>query len=98
MSRLAILLICILTQFSALAGPPLPKRPINLNTASVRQLMVLPGIGRHRAQKIVLMRERKPFRRTSELLKIRGIGRKMYHRLRPLVKVEWDKKAPQVQK
>ncbi len=87
MSRFVILFVCVLMNFSALAGPPLPKRPINLNTATVRQLMVLPGIGRHRARRIVLMRERKPFRRTSELLKIRGIGRKMYHRLRPFVHV-----------
>ena len=69
------------------ARVPVPKRPIDLNKASVRQLMVLPGIGRHRANKIVRMREHKPFRRTSELLRIKGIGRKMYQKIRPYIHV-----------
>lgn len=87
MSRFGMAILIFFLFFSASSFAALPKRPIDLNTATARQLMVLPGIGRHRARRIVLMRERKPFRRTSELLKIRGIGRKLYHRLRPFVEV-----------
>ena len=93
MRRLGVVFLILFLGFSSTVLANVPKRPIDLNSASVRQLMVLPGIGRHRARRIVLMRERKPFRRSSELLKIRGIGRKLYHRLRPFVHVVPPKAA-----
>lgn len=58
---------------------------MNLNTATVAELQRLPGVGPARAEAIVAYRERRPFRRIEELMRIRGIGRKTFRRLRPML-------------
>jgi len=55
---------------------------VNLNTAEVGVLGLLPGIGPAKAAQIVVYRRRHPFRTVDELVRIRGIGRKMVRRLR----------------
>lgn len=61
---------------------------IDLNRAGVTELCRLPGIGPKRAEAIVEMRRKKPFTRISQLLRIRGIGRKTLSRLRPLIYID----------
>src|SRR4029079_17895035 len=55
---------------------------INLNTADANVLGLLPGVGPAKAAQIVAYRKRHPFRTVDELVRIRGIGRKMVRRLR----------------
>jgi competence protein ComEA len=55
---------------------------VNLNTAPVEVLALLPGIGPAKAGEIVRYRKRRPFRTVDELVRIKGIGRKMVRRLR----------------
>jgi competence ComEA-like helix-hairpin-helix protein len=55
---------------------------VNLNTAEVGVLGLLPGIGPAKAAQIVVYRRRHPFRTVDELVRIKGIGRKMVRRLR----------------
>ena len=55
---------------------------VNLNTAPVEVLGLLPGIGPAKATEIVVYRKRRPFRTVDELVRIKGIGRKMVRRLR----------------
>ncbi len=55
---------------------------VNLNTAPVEVLALLPGIGPSKAQSILAYRKRHPFRTVDELVRIKGIGRKMVRRLR----------------
>ena len=55
---------------------------VNINTAEVGVLGLLPGIGPAKAVQIVVYRRRHPFRTVDELVRIRGIGRKMVRRLR----------------
>ncbi|MCA9576999.1 MAG: helix-hairpin-helix domain-containing protein [Polyangiales bacterium] len=62
-----------------------PAILVNLNTATVAELQRLPGVGPARAEAIVAYRERRPFRRIEELMRIRGIGRKTFRRLRPML-------------
>ena len=45
-------------------------------------LALLPGIGPAKAAEIVAYRKRRPFRTVDELVRIRGIGRKMVRHLR----------------
>jgi competence protein ComEA len=55
-----------------------------LNVASAEVLTRLPGVGPRRATSIVELRERlKGFRRTSDLLRVRGIGVKSLKRMLP---------------
>lgn len=60
---------------------------LDLNQASVEELMRLPGIGRKRAETIVAMRQKRPFRRTMEIRRVKGVGKKSLHRLLPLITV-----------
>jgi competence protein ComEA len=55
---------------------------VNLNTAEVAVLGLLPGVGPAKAAQIVAYRKRHPFRTVDELVRIKGIGRKMVRRLR----------------
>jgi competence ComEA-like helix-hairpin-helix protein len=64
------------------------KLHIDLNHAGVTELCRLPGIGPKRAEAIVEMRRKKPFTRISQLLRVRGIGRKTLSRLRPLLYID----------
>ena len=84
---LGALFVVTLFASSARAEPPPPK-PVDLNLATVEQLDALPGLGRKRAEAIVEVRTKRPFRRTTELMRIRGIGPKLFVRLRPFVVVE----------
>jgi len=64
----------------------LPDGRIVLNLASEAELTKLPGIGPSRARAILTLRQRlTKFRAVEDLLRIKGIGRKMLRRLRPSV-------------
>jgi competence protein ComEA len=63
--------------------------PVILNTAAVDDLRRLPGIGQKRADAIVALRSRLGrFRAIEDLMKVKGIGRAMLKRLRPLVRLD----------
>ena len=55
---------------------------VNINTADAGVLGLLPGIGPSKAAQIIAYRKRHPFRTVDELVRIRGIGRKMVRHLR----------------
>ena len=55
---------------------------VNLNTASPEQLQLLPGVGPAKVRNILAYRRAHPFRTPEELVRIKGIGRKMVRRLR----------------
>lgn len=63
---------------------------VNVNTATVEQLTLLPGIGPSRAEAIVEARQRRPFRAVQDLLRVRGIGRSTLLRLRPYLTVQGE--------
>lgn len=58
---------------------------VNINEANAEQLELLPGIGPSKAKAIQDHRKAHPFKRVEELTRIKGIGKKTFARLRPLV-------------
>ena len=62
---------------------------ININTATADELERLPHIGRKTAEAIVQFRgENGAFRRVEHLMLIRGVSRKRYDELHPLLRAE----------
>lgn len=65
-----------------------PQRPVNLNTATVTELMQLPRIGQKTAERIVAFRKQHGgFQRPEELMNVKGIGEKSYARLKPFLQL-----------
>jgi competence protein ComEA len=72
------------------AGPQRPpEHPVNLNTATVTELMQLPRVGPRTAERIRAFRQdHGPFQRPEELMDVKGIGEKAFRRLRPHITVD----------
>ena len=86
-----------LAQSPAAEKPLLPGRgskhpapgSIEINRATLDQLMQLPGIGPRYAEAILKYRqERGPFTSVEQLTLVRGIGPKTLEKIRPFVKVD----------
>lgn len=77
MFLLAMVAVAILAFTPALWGDD--SRKININEATVEQLMVLKNIGRAYAERIVQYREENgPFKAPEDITKVKGIGIKTY--------------------
>ena len=75
---------------SAADAPPAGEAAlsVNLNTASVQELVELPGIGETLAGRIVAYREENgPFIRIDQIMAVSGIGPGTYEKLRGYVRV-----------
>jgi competence protein ComEA len=69
---------------------------VNVNTASVEELQLLPGVGERRAEQIVEMRkERGGFKSVDELTDVTGIGDSMLERMRDHVTLSGKTTAAQ---
>jgi competence protein ComEA len=85
---LLVLLVAALLGVPAVAGGGRPlEGVVNLNTATEEQLQLLPGIGPAKARSILEYRRTRPFRTVEELVRVKGIGRKMVRRIREHVTV-----------
>ena len=75
----------------SLTTAPLPSEtapvfPININTATVEQLQLLPDIGPSRAEAIVRYRDEfGPFTCIEEIMEVKGIGDKIFAKIRDLI-------------
>jgi len=66
----------------ARAGGKTVEGVVNLNTAPPELLSALPGIGPSKALGILAYRARRPFRTVDELVRVKGIGRRMVQAMR----------------
>jgi len=75
-------------QLVPMSDAPTEDRPLDLNTATVEQLDLLPGIGTEYAKRIVAYRETNGrFVAKEQIMDVDGIGEKRYAEIEPLIKV-----------
>jgi competence protein ComEA len=59
---------------------------VNLNTATVTELMQLPRVGQKTAERILSFRlKHGGFQRPEELMNVKGIGEKCFAKLKPFL-------------
>jgi len=68
-----------------LAAKPAPSQAVNINTASVQELMTVPGLGAAKAKAIVDFRATAPFQSPNDLIAVKGIGEKLFAKIAPYV-------------
>lgn len=84
---IAALLLAAALPALAAKKPLGPNERIDLNRASAMELMRLPGVGEKRAQAIVALRAKSPFRRPEDVLAVKGLGPSWFARVKGFVTV-----------
>jgi len=80
---------------AAQAQPAPVLNVVNLNTASAKDLEVLPGVGAKTAERIIAYRQKNgPFKKIEELMNVQGIGEKSFLKLKPQLTVAAAKAGP----
>ena len=74
--------------FPARQKKELPSGKININTASITELMKLPGVGEATAQKIIEYRKNNPFNKPEDIMNVKGIGEKKFEKMKPFITVK----------
>lgn len=91
---LNVLVVTVITLLSGLAlhaEEPEAQAVVNINTATVEQLALLPRIGPKVAQRIVDWRDKYgPFERSTDLMQVRGIGENTFEILEKYLVLEGD--------
>jgi competence protein ComEA len=82
LAAVASVAVCLLAPRLANAQGKDLEGVVNLNTAGADLLQLLPGVGPAKVRSIYLYRQKRPFRTVDELVRIKGIGRKMVRQLR----------------
>ncbi len=79
MKKIILLLFFIITLFAK----------ININTATMEELHSLKGIGHTKAVAIMEYRKKHPFKKIEDIMKIKGIGKKTFEKIKDDITVEW---------
>ena len=58
------------------------KDLININTATLEELLTLPGIGESKAKNIIEYREENKFKNIEELMNVNGIGESLFEQIK----------------
>jgi len=71
---------------------------IDLNTATVKELTSLYGIGKAKAEAIVKYRKTHSFKSVDDLKKVKGIGNKLFAKLKDKLTVKSSKNSNHLKK
>ena len=61
---------------------------IDINKASIEQLDSLKGIGHSKAVAIIEYRKQHPFTKIEDIMKVKGIGKKLFEKMKDEIEVE----------
>jgi competence protein ComEA len=88
-ARLVVAALLLAAALPALAAkkPLGPNERIDLNRASATELMRLPGVGQQRAQAILTLRAKSPFRKPEDVLAVKGLGPAWFAKVKGFVTV-----------
>jgi competence protein ComEA len=90
----AVVLVPATSRAGAAGAGPIPVSApaadkVNINTADVKALMTLQGVGRSLAEKIVQYRDAHgPFKKATDLRKVEGVGDSLWEKNRQRVVVK----------
>jgi competence protein ComEA len=80
--------IVVFSLASAYAQSAASKAKVNINTASASELETLPRVGPKIAQRIIDFRTKNGnFKKVEDIMKIQGIGEKVFENIRDLITV-----------
>jgi competence protein ComEA len=85
MRRRTVFSVCLVALLATVLALPLyagETGKVNINKAGVEELTQLKNIGRVIAERIVERRESEPFRKPEDLMKVKGIGPKVFEEIR----------------
>ncbi len=94
MHRRPVILVAVVLLLSASlvgAAEPAAAGVVNINTAGLEQLTLLPRVGPALAQRIIAFREANgAFASVDELVAVKGVGEKSLERLKPYLSVKGE--------
>ena len=85
----ALITLALASTAMANDAAPAPSGVVNINSGDASQLALLPRVGEKTAKQIIAWRtEHGPFKKTSDLMQVKGIGAKTFERLAPYITVD----------
>lgn len=84
---LGLLALLVATPAQAEKKPLGPGERIDLNSATAAELMRLPGVGKKRADAIVAARDKRPFRKADEVLRVKGLSQPWFTKVKGMLTV-----------
>ena len=83
---LAVLSLMLVGLFGVSHATAAEVEKININTATVEELVQLNGVGPKYAERIIAYREKYgPFKTPEELMQVKGIGQKTFEKNREVI-------------
>jgi len=61
---------------------------VNINKATIKELDSLNGIGYKKAEAIIEFRKTHPFKKIEDIMKVRGIGKKTFEKIKGEIEVK----------